>query len=186
MAIWRDPEAHCRAIHLPPSPYVPSPYVTSPYSWPHVASATICTQFLEAENIPVLPSPAYSPDMSPIEMFGMLWIDVYDSVFQFPTISSNYAQPLKRSGDNILQATINMGVIEQNNIVFMRVSPFYRVVQLVVGQTIQMLQTFFMRRPIFRMSPGLTNRGVALPLSTTDMEVWHRRVWHINKQTSLN
>jgi hypothetical protein len=25
-------------------------------------------------------------------MFGMLWIDVYDSVFQFPPISSNFAQ----------------------------------------------------------------------------------------------
>ncbi len=32
---------------------------------PHVAK--ICTQFLEAENIPVLAWPAYSPDMSPIE-----------------------------------------------------------------------------------------------------------------------
>ncbi len=32
---------------------------------PHVAR--ICTQFLEAENIPVLEWPAYSPDMSPIE-----------------------------------------------------------------------------------------------------------------------
>ena len=32
---------------------------------PHVAR--ICTQFLEAENVPVLPWPAYSPDMSPIE-----------------------------------------------------------------------------------------------------------------------
>ncbi|MGL5103486.1 MAG: hypothetical protein ACRC6N_13345, partial [Plesiomonas sp.] len=30
---------------------------------PHVAR--ICTQFLEAENIPVLTWPAYSPDMSP-------------------------------------------------------------------------------------------------------------------------
>jgi hypothetical protein len=30
-------------------------------------------------------------------MFGMLWIDVYNSVFQFPPISSNFAQPLKRS-----------------------------------------------------------------------------------------
>ncbi len=29
--------------------------------------ARICTQFLEAENIPVLVWPAYSPDMSPIE-----------------------------------------------------------------------------------------------------------------------
>uniref|UniRef100_A0A8C9XA97 Tc1-like transposase DDE domain-containing protein n=1 Tax=Sander lucioperca TaxID=283035 RepID=A0A8C9XA97_SANLU len=32
---------------------------------PHVTR--ICTQFLEAENIPVLAWPAYSPDMSPIE-----------------------------------------------------------------------------------------------------------------------
>ena len=32
---------------------------------PHVAR--IFTQFLEAENVPVLPWPAYSPDMSPIE-----------------------------------------------------------------------------------------------------------------------
>ena len=32
---------------------------------PHVTR--ICTQFLEAENVPVLPWPAYSSDMSPIE-----------------------------------------------------------------------------------------------------------------------
>jgi hypothetical protein len=31
-------------------------------------------------------------------MFGMLWIDAYDSMFQFQPISSNIAQPLKRSG----------------------------------------------------------------------------------------
>jgi len=36
----------------------------------------IFTQFLEAEN-----------------MFGMLWIVVYDSVFQVLPISSNLAQP---------------------------------------------------------------------------------------------
>ena len=29
--------------------------------------ARICTQFLEAENVTVLPWPAYSPDMSPME-----------------------------------------------------------------------------------------------------------------------
>ena len=34
----------------------------------------------------------------PLSMFGMLWIDVYDSMFQFPPISRNFAQPLKRSG----------------------------------------------------------------------------------------
>ncbi len=34
----------------------------------------------------------------PLSMFGMLWIGVYDSVFKFLPISSNFAQPLKRSG----------------------------------------------------------------------------------------
>ncbi len=34
----------------------------------------------------------------PMSMFGMLWIGVYDSVFQFLPISSNFAQPLKKSG----------------------------------------------------------------------------------------
>ena len=33
-----------------------------------------------------------------LTMFGMLWTDMHDSVFQFPPISSNIAQPLKRSG----------------------------------------------------------------------------------------
>jgi hypothetical protein len=59
--------------------------------------ARICTQFLEVENAPVLPCPAYSPDMSPIEHVR----DALDRVWQrvpVPTISSNFAQPLKRSG----------------------------------------------------------------------------------------
>ncbi len=34
----------------------------------------------------------------PLSMFGMLWIGVYDSVFQFLPISSNFTQTLKRSG----------------------------------------------------------------------------------------
>jgi hypothetical protein len=59
----------------------------------------ICTQFLEAEYFPVLlPWPAYAPDMSLIEQVGMLWIDVYNSMFQFPPISSNLAQPFKKIG----------------------------------------------------------------------------------------
>ena len=57
--------------------------------------ARICAQILEAENVPLLPWPAYSPDIDPLSMFGMLWIDVYDSVFQFLLISRNFAQPLK-------------------------------------------------------------------------------------------
>ncbi len=34
----------------------------------------------------------------PLSMFGMLWIGIYDSVFQFLPTSSNFTQPLKRSG----------------------------------------------------------------------------------------
>ncbi len=61
---------------------------------PHVAR--ICTQFLETENIPV-PGQHTHRTCPPLSMFGMLWISVYDSV-QFLPISSNFAQPLKRSG----------------------------------------------------------------------------------------
>ena len=34
----------------------------------------------------------------PLSMFGMLWIDVYDSLFHYPPIFSNFTQSLKRSG----------------------------------------------------------------------------------------
>ncbi len=37
----------------------------------------------------------------PLSMFGMLWIGIYDSVFQFLPISSNFTQPLKRSGPTL-------------------------------------------------------------------------------------
>jgi hypothetical protein len=33
-----------------------------------------------------------------LSMFGMVWIDVYDSMFHFPPISSNFTQPLNRNG----------------------------------------------------------------------------------------
>jgi hypothetical protein len=41
---------------------------------------------------------AHSPDMSNIEHVCDALINMYDTVFQFPPISSNFAQPLKRSG----------------------------------------------------------------------------------------
>ena len=69
----------------------------------HVAS--ICTQFLEAENVPVLPWPVFSPDMSPIEhVWEALDWRVRQCVL-VPPIFSNFSQPLK--WDNIPQATIN-------------------------------------------------------------------------------
>ncbi len=84
---WRDPEAHCCV------PFFHDHHLILQHdnAGPHVAR--ICTQFLDAENIPVHAWPAYSPDMSPLSMFGMLWISVYNSVFQFLPISSNFHRP---------------------------------------------------------------------------------------------
>ncbi len=48
------------------------------------------SQFLHSQHI--------HRTFHPLSMFVMLWIGVYDSVFQFLQISSNFAQPLKRSG----------------------------------------------------------------------------------------
>ena len=73
-----------------------NPFMFQHNAQPHVAR--ICTQFREAENVPVLPWPAYSPDMSPIEHVWGALVDVYDSVFQFPPMSSNFTQPLKMIG----------------------------------------------------------------------------------------
>ncbi len=65
---------------------------------PHVAR--ICTQLLEAENIPVHAWPAYSPDMSPIEhVLEALDRHIRQCVPENGIlISSNFTQPLKRSG----------------------------------------------------------------------------------------
>jgi hypothetical protein len=40
-------------------------------------------------------------------MFGILWIYVYDNVFQFPPISSSFAQPLKKSETTFHVSQIN-------------------------------------------------------------------------------
>ncbi len=72
---------------------------------PHVAR--ICTQFLEAENIPVLAWPAYSPDMSPIE-------HVWDALdrhtrqrVQVPTNIQLLRTAIEEEWTNIPHATIN-------------------------------------------------------------------------------
>ncbi len=61
---------------------------------PH--DARICTQFLKTSQF--LHDQHTHRTCHPLDMFGMLWIGEYDSVFQFLPISSNFAQPLKRSG----------------------------------------------------------------------------------------
>ncbi len=74
-------------------------------AWPHVAR--ICTQFLEAENIPVLAWPAYSPDMSPIEH---VWYALDRLIRQRVPIPANIQQlrtAIEEEWTNIPQATIN-------------------------------------------------------------------------------
>ncbi len=72
---------------------------------PHVAR--ICTQFLEATNIPVLAWPAYSPDMSPIEH---VWDALDQRIRQRVPVPANIQQlrtAIEEKWTNIPQATIN-------------------------------------------------------------------------------
>ncbi len=72
---------------------------------PHVAR--IFTQLLEAENIPVLAWPAYSPDMSPIEH---VWDALDRRIRQCVPVHANIQQlrtAIEEEWTNITQATIN-------------------------------------------------------------------------------
>jgi hypothetical protein len=68
----------------------------------------IWTQFLEAENIKVLTLSCiitrHVTHWACLECSGK---NVYDSLFQFPTLSSNFTQPLKSRGTFIPQVTVN-------------------------------------------------------------------------------
>ncbi len=75
------------------------------YARPHVAR--ICTQFLEAENIPVHAWPAYSLDMSPIEH---VWDALDRRIRQCVPVPANIQQlctAIEEEWTNITQATIN-------------------------------------------------------------------------------
>lgn len=79
--VWPYPEAH-RAIHPWPSAH--------DHPRPHLAK--ISTHLPEAEKVPVPAWPADSPDTCPLSRFGMFWIGIYISVFQFLPISSGFPQ----------------------------------------------------------------------------------------------
>ena len=69
--------------------------------------ARICTQFLEAENVPVLPWCAYLPDMSPIEH---VWDSLDRRVRQCVPVPDNIQQlhtAIEDEWDNVPQATIS-------------------------------------------------------------------------------
>jgi transposase len=73
---------------------------------PHVTR--ICTQFLEAENVPVLPWPAYPPDMSP--PIEHVWDALDRHVRQLVPVPANIQElhtAIEEEWDNIPQATIN-------------------------------------------------------------------------------
>ncbi len=96
----RDPEAYCCAIH--PQHHL---MLQHDNARPHVAG--ICTQFLEADNIPVLVWPAYSPDMSPIEH---VWDALDRCIRQRVPVPANIQQlhtAIEEEWTNISQATIN-------------------------------------------------------------------------------
>ena len=66
--------------------------------------ARICTQFLEAENVPVLPWPVYSPDMSTIEH---VWDALDRHVRQLVPVATNIQQlrtAIEEEWDNIPQS----------------------------------------------------------------------------------
>ena len=70
--------------------------------------ANICTQFLEAENVPVLPWPAYSPDMSPIEhVWDALDLRVRQRVLVPDNIKRELHTAIEEEWDNIPQATVD-------------------------------------------------------------------------------
>ncbi len=72
---------------------------------PH--AARICTQFLEAENIPVLVWPAYSPDMSPIKH---VWDALDRRIWQRVLVPANILElrtATEEEWTNIPQTTIN-------------------------------------------------------------------------------
>ena len=64
-------------------------------AWPH--DARICTQFLEAEHVPVLPWPVYSPDVSPIDH---VW-DALDQRVPVPANIQKLRTAIEAECDNI-------------------------------------------------------------------------------------
>ena len=85
---WQDPEAHSGAIHPPPSPrFIMKMHGPMLQGSVHNFWKLKMSQYFHGLHA--------HQTYHPLSMFGMLWVD---SLFQFPPISSNFAQPLKRSG----------------------------------------------------------------------------------------
>ncbi|KAL0196970.1 hypothetical protein M9458_005510, partial [Cirrhinus mrigala] len=77
---------------------------------PHVAR--ICTQFLEAENIPVLAWPAYSLDMPPIEH---VWDALDQRIRQRIPLPANIQQlrtAIEGEWTNVPQVTVKLHILE--------------------------------------------------------------------------
>jgi hypothetical protein len=81
-------------------------------AWPHVAR--ICAQFLEAENVPVLPWPECSTFMSPIEH---VWVALDRCLWQHVPVPANIQKlhtAFEEEWDNMPQLTALSTLYEGN------------------------------------------------------------------------
>ncbi len=88
-------------------PFIPDHHLMLQHDYARPNVARICTQFLEAENIPVLAWPAYLPDMSPIEH---VWDALDRRIRQRVPVPANIQQlrtAIEAEWTSIPQATIN-------------------------------------------------------------------------------
>ncbi|KAL0200186.1 hypothetical protein M9458_003373 [Cirrhinus mrigala] len=101
---WRYRDEILRPIVVP---FIHNHHLMFQYDNARPCVARICTQFLEAENIPVLKWPAYSPDMSPIEH---VWEALDRRIRQRVPVPANIQQfrtAIEEEWTDIPQATIN-------------------------------------------------------------------------------
>ena len=129
-------------------PFIRHHYLMFQYDNAQSQVARIWSQFLEAENVPVLPWPAYSPDMSPIEL---VWDALDWRVQQRVPLPANIQQlrtAIEEEWDNIPQATINSLIN----------SMWRRCVVLHIWWSHQILTGFLIHTSTFKKKLSVTNR----------------------------
>jgi hypothetical protein len=106
----------------------------------------ICTQFLEAENVPVLPWPAYSPDMSPTEH---VWDSLDQCVWQRVSVPANIQQ---------------LCIVGQHSTINSLINSMQRMCRIAWGKwwSHQILDWFSDPHPYFSFSMSVTNRCISV------------------------
>ncbi len=104
---WRDPEAHCcvpffQTITLYCSMIMQGPMLQGSV---HNSWMLKISQFMHGQHT--------HQTCHPLSMFGMLWIDVYDSVFQFQPISSNFHRPQSTTWSTLCEGDVLLHCVKQ-------------------------------------------------------------------------